>query len=164
MWDRGDAAFKAALAAGCALALCGCAPEPPPPEPYRPVLDMHDLMARVLDPATDVVWGAAGAVVTAEGERDLAPTTDEGWSAVIDAAAIVAETGNLLMLPGRAVDDGAWREYSLALVATGQEAMAAAAAHDSDAVFDIGGRLYNICVACHLAYDMEDADAAGPEG
>jgi len=121
--------------------------------PFKPVLEVHDLMASVLDPATDVIWGAAGSVITAEGEQDLAPVDDAGWQAVFDAAAIVTETGNLLMLPGRAEDDGDWIEYSQALIKTGKEAMAAAEAQDAQAVFDVGGKLYLVCVACHQTYD-----------
>ena len=126
--------------------------------PFEPVLEMHDLMASVLDPATDVIWGAAGAVITEEGEQDLAPVDDEGWQAVVNAAALVTEAGNLLMLPGRAEDDADWMEYSAALIATGKKALAAAEARDDQALFDIGGELYLICVACHQAYDMDDED------
>jgi cytochrome c556 len=124
--------------------------------PFEPVLEMHDLMASVLDPATDVIWAAAGAEITAEGERDLSPVDDAGWQEVFDAAAIVTETGNLLMLPGRAEDNGDWMEYSAALITTGQEAMAAAKAQDAQAVFDVGGKLYLVCVACHQSYDLEE--------
>ena len=125
-------------------------------------LDMHDLMNLVLDPATDVLWGAAGTVITLEGSRDLAPTTEEGWQQVVVAAAVVVESGNLLMVPGRAIAEDSWREYSHALSATGKEALVAAQAQDADAIFDIGGRLYNICVACHVAYasDEDPADSA----
>lgn len=135
----------------------GCAQEPETPAPpYEPVLDIHDLMNSVLDPATDVIWAAAGAVITADGEQDLAPVDDAGWQAVFNAAAVVSETGNLLMLPGRAEDSGDWMEYSAALIATGKEAMAAAEAKDAQAVFDIGGKLYLVCVACHQGYSMDE--------
>lgn len=118
-------------------------------------LSMHELMNSVLDPATDVIWGASGTIITREGSEELAPTTEEGWQAVYAAAAVVSESGNLLLVPDRAVDADAWRDYSQALSAAGLEAMAAAQAKDADAIFDIGGRLYNICVACHLAYPTD---------
>ena len=137
--------------------LAGCADEPKPQAvPFEPVLEMHDLMNSVLDPATDVIWGAAGAVITADGEQDLAPVDDAGWQAVFNAAAVVTETGNLLMLPGRAEDNGDWIEYSAALIATGKEAMVAAKAKDAQAVFDVGGKLYLVCVACHQGYSMDE--------
>jgi len=124
--------------------------------PFEPVLEMHDLMASVLDPATDVIWGAAGSVITAAGEQDLSPVDDAGWQAVFNAAAVVTETGNLLMLPGRAKDNGDWMEYSRAIIDTGKEAMAAAQAQDAQAVFDVGAKLYLICVACHQGYDLPE--------
>ena len=143
-----------ALTAGCAEQ--SSAPEVAAAVPFEPVLEMHDLMASVLDPATDVIWGAAGAIITEDGEQDLAPADDAGWDAVFNAAAVVTETGNLLMLPGRAEDNGDWMEYSVALINTGKEAMAAAQAKDAQAVFDVGGKLYLVCVACHQAYSMDD--------
>lgn len=138
-----------------ALLLAACGPQPPDQLGQSAHLSMHDLMNSVLDPATDVIWGAAGTIITEEGETELAPTTPEGWQQVYAAAAVVTESGNLLLVPGRAVDDAAWRDFSQALSATGQEAMAAAKAEDDDALFDIGGRLYTICVACHVAYPTE---------
>ena len=140
-----------------AALLAGCSDEPQlQSAPYEPVLELHDLMNSVLDPATDVIWGAAGAVITVDGEQDLAPVDDAGWQAVFNAAAVVTETGNLLMLPGRAEDNGDWMEYSSALIATGKEAMAAAEAKDAQAVFDVGGKLYLVCVACHQGYSMDE--------
>ena len=155
-------ASACAVCVALGIFLAGCAPSEKAIQPqgsmppFEPVLELHDLMASVLDPATDVIWGAAGAVITAEGERDLSPVDEAGWQEVFDAAAIVTETGNLLMLPGRAEDSGDWMEYSAALITTGKEAMAAAKAQDAQAVFDVGGKLYLICVACHQSYDLEE--------
>lgn len=147
----------ALLVALLVTGLVGCSDAPKPQAvPFEPVLDLHDLMNSVLDPATDVIWGAAGAVITAEGEQNLAPVDEAGWQAVFNAAAVVTETGNLLMLPGRAEDNGDWMEYSSALIATGKEAMVAAEAKDAQAVFDVGGKLYLVCVACHQSYSMDE--------
>lgn len=151
--------FSCSVLCASALLVAACAEDPAVTvagAPYEPVLEMHDLMASVLDPATDVIWGAAGAVITEEGEQDLSPVDEAGWQAVFNAAAVVTEAGNLLMLPGRAEDTGDWMEYSAALIATGKKAMAAAKAKDSQAVFDVGGELYLVCVACHQGYSMDD--------
>lgn len=67
--------------------------------------DVKHIMKWVLDPAAFGVWGSAGSIITAAGTRELAPTTDDGWKAVEHSAAVVAASGNLLMMPGRAVDD-----------------------------------------------------------
>ncbi|MEX2327237.1 MAG: hypothetical protein WD558_05875, partial [Pseudomonadales bacterium] len=112
-------------------------------------------MALVLEPAADVIWDSAGFVSTQDGEVDLAPTTDEGWFAVQQAAAVVTETGNLLLMPGRAVDSQDWAEISRGLVAAGERAMAAAEAQDAEALFNVGGALYNVCLSCHQLYWAE---------
>jgi len=144
---------------------CGAPEVTEPPVPFRPIVDMKGFMNGVLDPAADVIWGSAGTISTLEGDQDLAPVTDEGWTAVRNAGALVAESGNLLMLPGRRLDDADWVELAQALMAMGERAMAAADARDGDAVFEVGGQLYNVCVACHQRYIFEvpETTAKGAE-
>ena len=135
------------------LMLVGCEGQAPPATtPFKAVHDVAETMVLVLDPAADVIWGSAGAIITAEGTEDLAPTTDEGWLAVAHSAAVVAETGNLLMMPNRAQDDADWVEIARGLVDAGIRAKQAAEAHDADALFVAGGNLYNVCVSCHQLY------------
>ena len=139
--------------------LWGCdsseTPTPPtetdPAPAYRPITNVKQTMDWILDPAADVIWDSAGAIITAEGETDLAPTTDEGWELVRNSAAVAAETGNLLMMPGRAAGPD-WVAYSEELTAAAVVAMAAADAQDADALFDAGGQLYQACRACHDQY------------
>jgi len=145
------------------LILVACSPseqaasqvEQPAPTPFKLAGDVKHTMLWVLDPAADFVWGSAGSIITAEGTRELAPTTDEGWLAVQHSAAVVAETGNLLLLPGRARDK-AWQDISLGLVDAGLRAQAAAAAHDEDALFDAGGQIYQVCKSCHAIYVVDE--------
>lgn len=146
-----------AAIAGCEQSDVATAPE------VQPIGDLHDMMTWVLDPAADAIWGSAGFVLTEEGEQDLAPTTEEGWAAVRHGAAVVAEGGNLLLMPhllpqGDELSLDAWIEFSHAMTRFGQEAMAAVDAKDADALFAVGGRLYNVCNACHQVYARpEDA-------
>ena len=79
------------------------------------------------------------------------PTTDKGWHEVESAAAVVAEAGNLLMMPGRSAGSD-WDEYSVGLIDAGAEAMQAALDQDEAALFDAGGRIYQVCRACHNQY------------
>lgn len=118
---------------------------------YQVVLDAHHMMEWVLDPAVDVIWDSAGTIVTAEGEQDLSPTTDAGWEEVERQSAILAEAGNLLMMPGRSAGAD-WDSHSSELIRTGKLAMAAAAARDKAALFDAGGEIYQVCLACHNQY------------
>lgn len=135
-----------------------------PPEParsYRFVADVRQTMEWIVDPAADVIWGSAGAIVTADGETDLAPTTDSEWEQVRNSAVIMAEAGNLLMMPGRALGPD-WVAHAQALTLAGQAAMAAAQARDADALFAAGGQLYEVCRACHEQYlvPLEEARRA----
>ena len=146
---------------GLVLALVGCGGEAPPPAPFEAVHDVAETMRIVLEPAADVIWGSAGQVITADGVEDLAPTTDEGWLRVAHAAAVAAESGNLLMLPDRARDGGEWMEISRGLVSAGRRARVAAEAQDADALFAAGGLLYNVCVSCHQQYWLERPQRPG---
>lgn len=137
------------LAAG-AVALSAACSAPPDPG-YRLVTDVRQTMDWILFPAADVVWDSAGFIVTAEGEVDLSPTTDEGWAHVRNSAAAVAETGNLLLMPGRTAGAD-WDTFARDLTRVGQVVMAAADVQDAEALFDAGGELYEVCRGCHAKY------------
>ena len=147
------------------LLLSACSDQAAPPidkearsgsneSPYLVVTSIHQTMAWILDPAADVIWDSAGTIITAEGRQELAPTTDEGWAEVVRAAAVLSEAGNLLMMPGRAAGED-WVEYSQGLIDAGKLALQAAETQDSDALFDAGGRIYQVCKACHAQYWVE---------
>lgn len=145
-----------ALLLASAITLAGCS-KPEAKLPYRLDNDMQTLMAHVLDPAADVVWAASGYVLTEEGEQDLSPKTEAEWEAVETGAATVTEVGNLLMMPGRALEDEPdWFKHTQALSAAGLRVQKAAVAHDKQGVFDGGGQVYEACVACHAQYVVGD--------
>ena len=142
------------------LMLGGCGEPPSPPPPYQATLSIHEFMVWYLEPAADVIWDSAGFVLTAEGEVDLQPTTQEGWDHVRNSAAVVAEAGNLLMMPGYAAP-GDWQEYAEGMIGAANLARDAAIAQDADALFDAGGLVYNVCRSCHNKYMVEGgADGA----
>lgn len=142
--------MRSALALAMFAVLAGCSRSEPPP--YNVEMPMKEIMGHVLDPAADMVWAAAGYEITEAGERELFPATEEGWLAVENGATIVAESANLLMLPGRAVDDGEWMRLAARMADEAMVAKAAAQAKDKDKLFAAGGALYESCVACHDKY------------
>ena len=158
--------FALALLSGCDSGGNPTPPSVPDPAPtYRPVANVKQTMEWILDPAADAIWDSAGFIITAEGETDLSPTTDEGWEHARNGAAVVAETGNLLMMPGRAAGP-AWVAYSQELTAAAEVAIGAAEARDADALFDAGGRVYEACRACHDQFMvplLEERRAQGAE-
>jgi len=137
-----------------AILLFSCTRETGDGLAVQAVGDLHDTMTWVLDPAADVIWGSAGWVLTADGTEDLTPTTDEGWNQVRHSAAVLAESGNLLLLPHLVpeTDGEAWIEFSRGMTRVALEALAAVDAKDSAALFETGGHLYNVCLACHQVY------------
>mgnify|MGYP002624120372 FL=1 len=133
------------------LALAACA-EPAVESPMRAVVGEKALMTTVLEPAADLYWAAVGEIVTAEGVEQIRPQSDEEWVAVRNAAVVLAESGNLLLVRRRARDEGAWLDWSRELTDAGEEAMRAAESRDPDAVFDVGERVYFACRGCHEQY------------
>lgn len=123
--------------------------------PFEPVADVQQLMLAVLEPAAEVYWDAVGWIVDSTGTQEIRPTTIEEWEAVRNAAYVMAESGNLLMMEGRAVDDGPWIGMSQAMIEVSQRALAAAEARDEAAVFELGGQVYQACTGCHATYAVE---------
>ena len=144
-----------------AYALSACSSSPPPP-PYKPVADLKQLMASVVEPAAEVYWDAVGTVIDQTGTHEIEPKTIEEWEAVRNAAYVVAESGNLMMMPTRAKDDGDWMKFSAQLVDVGMKAAKAAEEKDKDKVLEEGGNVYTVCTNCHMKYAV-DADAGAPQ-
>ena len=124
-------------------------------EPYTPVADLQELMATVVDPAADFYWDAVGWIIDENGTEELRPNSPEEWDLVRNAAFVVAESGNLMMMPGRAIDDELYATFAQAMVTVGQKAIEVAEARDEMAVFDVGAEMYAVCTGCHATYALE---------
>jgi hypothetical protein len=136
-----------------ALLASGCnRPPPAAPPPLRPVANVKQLMKSIIEPAADHYWDAVGTIEDAKGVVHVAPASEEEWAAVVNSAYVVAEGGNLLMMTGRAKDNGDWMKLSQALIDVGQRAIKAAESKNTQAVFDTGAEVYEACVACHARY------------
>jgi hypothetical protein len=135
------------------LLVSGC--NTPPPPPYKPVADVKQVMASIMEPAADEYWDAVGIVLDAKGEHQIAPQTVEEWEAVRNNAYVFTEAGNLLMMWPRAMDGGDWMTLSQAFIDAGQKAIRAAEARDKTAVFDAGAEVYEACTNCHAKYAVE---------
>jgi hypothetical protein len=133
------------------IGAAACEPKPPQPA-FEPMSDVKTLMAAVVEPAAEVYWDAVGSWDDSTGTHVMVPTTDSAWTAVQAAAITVGESGNLLMIPPRAVDQGEWATLSRAMTAASREALAAAIARDTTRVFNAGATLYDACTACHAKY------------
>jgi hypothetical protein len=138
------------------IALSGCAPADAPEAPFVVVADVPQLMLSILEPAAEQYWDAVGWIDDIEtGTTEIRPSSPEQWDAIRNAAFVVAESGNLLMMDGRAVDDGAWISMSRSMIDVARTAITAAEARDEAAVFDAGAEIYYTCTACHSAYAVD---------
>ena len=70
-------------------------------------------------------------------------------------AVTLAESGNLLMLRGRARDQGDWMKDAKLLVDVGNAAYKAAQAKDAAALAALAGALDASCTTCHKQYRPE---------
>ena len=157
--------------AACAALLTACSQQKPASQAQAPVpakfdtsLPMDEFMGHVVDPASFQYWEGSGTEVTAKGEKDLSPTTEEGWTKLENAAAILIEAGNMMQLPGRArAPEADWYKHAQELTARAVVAKAAAEKHDKEAVFKAGASLYEECTACHEQYVIQpELKAHGP--
>lgn len=109
---------------------------------FKPVASVKQVMQGITVPASNAVFAVAGE----------APKDDAGWQAVEASALAVAESGNLLLMKPRAVDDQDWKQYSLALIDAGTRAAEAARAKDAEKTSLAGDDMYNACEQCHAKY------------
>lgn len=155
--------FSAGLFMLCAALSMGCSQSPPPAPaapPYNTTLSMKQLMEWVIDAAADEVWESVAIIITEKGENHKAPKTEEEWAKVRTGAATLVESGNLLMMQGRARGDQ-WMAAAKRMSDAAMIALQATEKKDVAALFDSGATIYNTCSACHAAYRVgEDAPIA----
>ena len=109
----------------------------------QPVGTMADLMtSMVYPPANDLL------LTIARG----GPKDDKEWMAIQRSAVLLGESGNTLMMPGRARDQGQWMADAKLLVDVGGAAYRAARAKDLNALTALEAPINNACVACHKQY------------
>ena len=117
-----------------------------------PVATIKQIQEAMISPSSDTIFNVGRA----------APASDEEWLVVRNAAVILAEAGNLLMLEGRAKDTEQWMDLAGELVAAGNDALVAAERQDVAAVLESGNRIAAACEACHQPY-RDGGRAMGPK-
>ena len=152
----------------------------------KPVTGIQDIMATMIDPAADHLWESVATVANEKGVEEKRPKTDEDWKVVRGQAVILAEAANLLMLEGRpvakegailedhgvpgnltaaeseqaiAADRAAFIGFAEVLREVGVKMLTAADRKDTQALFDAGYPLDEVCEACHLKFWYPGAKA-----
>lgn len=109
---------------------------------FQNVGTVRQIMLSITKPTSDVVFKY----------QFEPPKTDEEWTALQNNALTLAESGNLLLLPGRVKDSGEWTKTAKELVASGAEAFKAANAKDAKTLEMVGDTIDGTCEACHAKY------------
>ena len=124
------------------------APKTPPatdsvqPAPVRPVGSVSELMVHLIYPYSDAVF-----YVTTR-----TPATDAAWADLQAKTLALAESANLLMLPGRARDQGRWMDDAKLMLEAGTTAYQAARRKDVAALDALSDQLMSSCITCHQDY------------
>lgn len=108
----------------------------------QPASTMSELMVKIIYPASDAIFY----ITTRE------PKTEAEWVDLQGKALAVAESANLLMMPGRARDQDRWMQDAKLMLDAGRAAFRAAKAKDVAALDALSDQLYTSCTSCHQHY------------
>lgn len=148
----------ALLAVAGALALAGCQKKADNVKFDTATYSMKEVMGHVVDFGAQTVWHAQGTYIDDKGEHSNVPTTEDGWLAAESGAITVANTANLLKLPGYRRDNEDWIKFADALRDRAIDAQKAIQKQDEKAMFQTGADLYQVCVDCHAKYVLPFLD------
>ena len=128
--------------------------------------NLLQLMRGMLFPASNVVFAAQRDLSRFRADQEPAISPNlltslfGGWEAVENASLVLAESANLLLVPGRACANGNvppierrdWIQFTQALRDAGQAAYKAARTRNQDAMIEVSGTVAASCSACHGVY------------
>ncbi|HEV2202708.1 MAG TPA: hypothetical protein VGR73_23055 [Bryobacteraceae bacterium] len=125
------------------LAFAGLAFPQAAPESFPPVASVKQLMLDLVHPSSNDIL----LMIYRGGPRDY-----KEWATVRRGAVTLAESGNLLMMRGRARDQGEWMKDSKLLVDAGNAAYKAAQTKDGAALAALAESIDTSCTTCHKQY------------
>ena len=126
----------------CVMAASVGAQAPAPPAPTARIGTMSELMVHMIYPTSDAVFYITSRI----------PKTDSEWADLQAKTLTLAESANLLMMPGRARDQDRWMKDARLMLDVGWAAFKAAKAKDVAALEALSDQLYESCVTCHKNY------------
>jgi len=128
--------------------------------------NLAQLMRGIVYPSSNVVFAAQGDLTAFPPAKDpstspnLLTSTYGGWQAIESASLALAESTNLIVLPGRQCSNGKpvpvqradWLKFAQGLRDAARAAYKAAQAKSQDAMVDASGTVAEACSACHETY------------
>lgn len=112
------------------------------PSSFQPVGNVSQLMVDIIYPTSDALFYI---------ERNP-PKSDHDWNAIRGAALTLAESGNLLLMGSRALDQDRWAKDTKLMIDAGKAAFKAAQKKDMQAILDLNDELTASCTTCHRHY------------
>jgi hypothetical protein len=109
---------------------------------FQPAGTMRQLMIDIIYPTSDAIFYV---------DREP-PKNQHDWDMLRTEALTLAESGNLLMMEGRARDQKNWIMESKMLIDIGTTAYKAAQAKNIDGIRALNDSLNAACVVCHYQY------------
>jgi hypothetical protein len=116
---------------------------------------IKQIMDGIVAPASTTVYQSVSIIVDEKGITENYPRTEEEWDVVAASAVALAESGGLLMVGKRVVDEDRWPKLVQDMVDASLISMKAADSRDRDALLASGEALNNSCDNCHQAYNIE---------
>jgi cytochrome c556 len=122
--------------------------------PTRNIGSMSDLMVKIIYPTSDALFYI----------ESRTPKTDAEWIALEGQALMLAESANLLMMPGRARDQKQWMADARLMLDAGAAAVKAAKAKNVEAIAGLSDQLMESCTSCHRHYRPGYGKPQPPKG
>ena len=120
-----------------------------------PIATVKHVMAAMTMPNAAAIWDSVSTIVDEKGVQENQPRTDEEWAAVAASGAVLAESANLMLTEGRAVDKGDWVKFATMLRDSANTALAAAEKKDPAGILAVGEVINQSCDACHERYQRQ---------
>lgn len=144
--------------------------------PYQATATFQEVMDAAVDAPADYIWNAVSTISDETGVHENQPRTDEEWHEFRRRAVLLAESANLMSVPGRRVATGdktleaqealpvaeiqqrldsnhdALVGFAGALREVSLKLVAAADKRDVAAITDLGGTLDQVCESCHMVF------------
>ena len=128
-----------AVSIAVAAALVQTASDRPP---TRNVGSMSELMVKIIYPTSDALFYV----------ESRTPKTEAEWTALEGQALMLAESANLLMMPGRARDQKQWMADARLMLDAGAAAVKAVKSKNVEQISALSDQLLESCTSCHRHY------------
>ena len=110
--------------------------------PARNIGSMSDLMVKIIYPTSDALFYI----------ESRTPKDEAEWNAFEGQMLMLAESANLLMMPGRARDQKQWMADAKLLLDAGALAVKAAKTKNVESISALSDQLLETCTTCHKHY------------